>query len=446
MVIVGGGAGGMSAATQARRIAPRLEIVVLEQSGEVSVGLCGLPYFVGDVVRDPRSLIVHTPDYFRRERNIDVRIRHRVEQVLPGMRTLVGRDLTTGAPLELKYDRLVVATGAAPVPLTVPGAALGHVHGLRTLADAIGLKSALERRTARTAAVIGGGFIGLELAEALHRWKLNVTVIEAGDRPLRDFDPWVSHLAVNELQAQGIQLLTGQTVIGIEPGSLTLRTGPAVQADLVVAAVGARPATGLLGHAERGRSGAFTVTRQMQTSHPAIWAAGDCAESRSALTGREIHVPLGSVANLQGRVAGEAAAGRRPVAQPLAGTFLLQLFELAVARTGLTEAEAERCGFTPVAAEVTGPARAPIFGGQEEFRIRLLADARSGRLLGAQLAGHRDAARRIDTVASLLVTGATIEAAAGLDLGYTPPLGVARDPLVLAAQRLLSTFEHGGRR
>ncbi|MFZ5826548.1 MAG: FAD-dependent oxidoreductase [Bacillota bacterium] len=441
LLIVGGGAGGMSAAAQARRIDPNLEITVLEQTEHVSVGRCGLPYFIGDRVRDARSLVVRTPDYFRRERRIDVRTHHRVEAIYPGQRTVTGRDLLSGSPFELRYDRLVLGTGASPAPLGVEGATLPHVFTVRGLDEAIRLKAALEQRTARSAAVIGGGYIGLELAEALHRWNLRVTVIESAGRLLTPFDPWVSDLVANELAAHGVRVLTSHTVLGVEPGAVQTRESGPVPADLVVVAVGSRPEVGLVRGAELGRSGALAVGRQMQTSLPAIWAAGDCAESRSAVTGRATHVPLGSVANLHGRVAGEAAAGRRIEAPPLAGTFLLQLFDLALARAGLSEAEAPAHGFTPVAAEVTGPVRAPIFGGHEEIRVRLVADARTGRLLGGQMAGHAEAIRRIDTVAALLVGAATVQGAAGLDLGYTPPLGTARDPLVLAAQQIVSTLE-----
>lgn len=445
LVIVGGGAGGMSAATQARRIDPGLEILVLEQSADVSVGLCGLPHFVADRVRDARSLVVRTPDYFRRERRIDVRTMHRVEAIHSGQRVVTGHDLQTGSPFEVKYDRLVFSTGAQPTPLNLPGATLSHVFYIRTLEDGIRLKAFLERRTARTAAVIGGGYIGLELAEALHRWNLRVTVIESGERLLRPFDPWVSHLVENELSAHGVGVKTAQTVLGIEPGAVQTRESGPVAADLVVIAVGNRPAVELLPNAERGRSGALTVTRQMQTSLPAVWAAGDCAESRSAVTGRPFHVPLGSVANLHGRVAGQAAAGRRIEAAPLAGTFLLQVFELALGRAGLSEAEAREHGFIPIAAAVGGPARSSIFGGHEEFRVRLVADARTGRLLGGQMAGHREAARRIDTVAALVVGAATVQGMAGLDLGYTPPLGTARDPLVQAAQHIALELDQRGR-
>lgn len=452
LVIIGGGAAGMSAAAQARRRDPGLDIVVLEQSGDVSTGLCGLPYFIAGLISDIRSLVAHTPQYFRSERRIDVRTEHRVEAVHPSARMVAGR--CAGAPFELKYDRLIIATGATPVPLDVPGANGPNVFYLRTLSDGLRLRAFLAEGTARRAVVIGGGYIGVELAEALRRRNLEVVLLERGDRVLPAFDPWISERAIGELGAQGISVLTNQAVAGIQPGAVHTRNGAEIPADLVTVAVGNQPALEVLGGpkaraaAEVGRTGALAVGRQLQSSLPNVWAAGDCAESRSAVSGRAIHVPLGSVANLMGRVAGDAAAGHRMEAKPLAGTYLLQVFDLAVARTGLSEAEARAGGFHPITVGATGPVRLPALAPAEtqQFEVRLTADGRTGRLLGAQLAGHRDAARRIDVAAALLTRGATVSDAAGLDLGYTPPLGVARDPLIQAAQRLLTEFDGPGRR
>jgi CoA-dependent NAD(P)H sulfur oxidoreductase len=446
LVIIGGGAAGMSAATQARRVNPGLEILVLEQSETVSAGLCGLPYFVAGRIADVRSLIAHTPDYFRQERRIDVRTRHRVEQVNASARRVSGQ--APGGPFELAYDRLVVATGATTVKLDVPGADLPHVFYLRTLADGIRLRAVLEGRQARRAVVIGGGFIGLELAEALRQWDLAVTVLEKGDRLLPAFDPWVAALAAQELEQHGVRLLTRHSVTGVETGAVQTKESGPLAADLVAVAIGSRPdlAPVLTARADVGRTGALTVSRQLQTSLPSVWAAGDCAETACAVTGRWWHVPLGTVANLAGQVAGEAAAGRRTQAQPLAGTYLLQLFGLAVARTGLSEAEALAAGFAPVTAGESGPIHVPSLhtgpGEAPSFTVHLTADRRTGRILGAQLAGDPQGARRIDVAAALLARGATVREAAGLDLGYTPPLGVARDPLVRAAQRL--AFELSG--
>ncbi|MHB9144775.1 MAG: FAD-dependent oxidoreductase [Symbiobacteriia bacterium] len=440
-MVIGGGAAGMSAAAQARRVAPDLEIVVLEQSAEVSVGLCGLPYFVGGTVSDPRSLVVHSPEYFRRERRMDVRTLHRVESLAAGARTLTGRNLQTGEPFELRYDHLVLATGARAARLGVDGERQPHVFFLRTLEDGVRLRAFLEQRTARRAVVLGGGFIGLELAEALHRWRISVTVVDAAARLAAGFDPSVSELVTRELDAHGIGTRLGERVLGLGPDAV-VTTGGSIPADLVVVAVGNQANLDLVksGGAEVGRTGALTVSRRMQTSLPAVWAAGDCAESRSAVSGRPIHLPLGSVANLHGRAAGSAAAGRAVESVSLAGTQLLEVFDLALARTGLNEEQAVRAGFAPVAAEVGGPVRAPIFGDVPSFSVRLLADARSGRLLGGQIAGHRDAARRIDAIAALLISGAGLREAAGQDFGYTPPLGTARDPVGQAAQRLLEVL------
>jgi len=440
LVMIGGGAGGMSAAAQARRADPKLEIVVLEQSAEVSVGLCGLPYFVGDQVQDPRRLIAHVPEYFRRERNIDVRIHHRVERIHQGQRVVAGHCLCSGEPFEVRYDRMVYATGAKASRLGVPGEDLPHVFTLRTLDDGIRLKARLAERRDRRAVVVGAGYIGLEVAEALRHWDLAVTVVESRDRPLVAFDPWVSAVSADLLKTNGVALALGQTVTGIEPGAVLTRHAGSLPADLVVVAVGNAPDVTMLraAGAEVGRSGALAVGRQMQTDLPTVWAAGDCAESRDAVTGRAALVPLGSIANLHGRVAGDAAAGRRAELTPVAGTHLLKLFDLGLARAGLSELEARRLGLEPISADITGPVRAQIFDSGETLQVRLTADARTGRLLGGQVVGPGDSSRHIDTIAALLVSGATVGHAAGLDLGYTPPLGVARDPLVQAAQRLLA--------
>jgi NADPH-dependent 2,4-dienoyl-CoA reductase/sulfur reductase-like enzyme len=428
LLVIGGVAAGMSAAARARRIDPSLEILVLERGDTVSYGACGLPYYVEDRVHDAADLIVHTPEYFRRERNITVRTGAAVAGIVPSRREVA---LDSGE--RIHYDRLVIATGARPDSGSLAGADLPHVFRLNTLADAVRLKSYLNEKNPRRAVVVGGGFIGLEAADSLRRNGLAVTLLEGNKNLLRREDPELTASLLRHLQRFGVEARLGARVRAIEPDRVD-----GAPCDLVLLATGLRPNAEIAFEAgvARGRTGAIQVDERLETNLGGVYAAGDCAETMSLVTGRPAFLPLGTTANKMGRVAGANAAGARERFAGVVGTCVLSVFGLGVAMTGLSAVEARREGFSPVAARIEAVARARYFGGKSTT-VELVADKNSGRLLGGVVTGEQGVDGRINVIASALHNRMTVAEFERLDLAYAPPFSTVWDPLLIAAQQLL---------
>ena len=427
LLVIGGVAAGMSAAARARRIDPDLEIVVIEKTGTVSYGACGLPYFIEGKVRDAAGLIVHTPDYFRKERNIEVRTGACVVEIAHPMRQV---KLSTGE--RVHYDRLVIATGARPVSAGIEGADLPHVFRLNTLADGIRLKNYLAQNSPRRAVVIGGSYIGLEAADSLRRNGLAVTLLNGSDYFLRREDDALTSALTAHLQKFGVETRLGTRVGSIEPG----RVGD-IPCDLVLLATGLRPNAEIAFDAgvRRGAGGAIQVDERLQTNLGGVYAAGDCAETMHAVTGRPSWIPLGTTANKMGRVAGANAAGGRDRFGGVVGTAVLGVFGLGVGVTGLSEAEARREGFSPVSARIEAPARARYFSGKPTV-VELIADLKTGRLLGGVVTGEQGVDGRINVIATALQNRMLVDEFERLDLAYAPPFSTVWDPLLIAAQQL----------
>jgi len=429
LVVVGGQAAGLSAAARARRLSGALEILVLEQSEWVSFGACGLPYYLEGRVGALEELAVYSVEYLRRERNIAVRTGVEAISIAPGRREVV---LAGGE--RIPYDRLVVATGARPKGTSLPGAGLPHVFPLRSPRDAARLREFLERRHPGRAVVIGAGYLGLEVAEALRtRGVSRVTILEGADDVLGRQDPELTRRLRSHLEAFRLELHTGTPVAGIEREQVS-----GVPAEVVVLAAGFRPNSELAAAAglELGLSGAIRVSDQMETSVSGVYAAGDCAEVRHLVTGRPVYLPLGTTANKMGRVAGANAAGERERFPGVAGTRILRCCGLAIAVTGLSETQARQEGFDPAAAWIEAPDRPHYFGGRPST-VGLLADRRSGRLLGATVLGEEGVAGRINVVAAVLARRMGLEEFQHLDLAYSPPFAPPWDPLLIAAQQLV---------
>lgn len=428
LVVIGGVAAGMSAASRARRMDRDLKITVIERSSVVSYGACGLPYWIGGVVGDPDQLVVHPPAFFERERDIRTRTNTAVVEIAPARR----RVLLEGGE-ELAYDRLVIATGARSVGLPISGANLPFCFQFRTWEDAHLLETFLRERHPRRAAIIGAGFVGLEMAEALLARGLQVSLFDRSSHFLGWRDEWLSAQIRDRLRESGIDLHLGQAVQEIREGAVD-----EVPADVVVLSPGIQPNAELAAAAGivLGRSGAIATNEFLETSVSGVYAAGDCAESRHLLLNAPAWVPLGTTANKMGRVAGANAVGRRERFPGVLGTSILRVCGLAVGVTGLPEAVARTAGFHPVSATIEARIRASYFG-DETVKVKLIADRDSGKLLGGALVGKEGVEGRIDVIATALTAGLGVEEFQFADLCYAPPYATAWDPLLIAAQQLL---------
>ena len=426
LVVIGGVAAGLSAASAARRADSSLEITVLERGEHISYAACGLPYYVEGRLEDWRDLQVYSPEFFRRERRVEVRTGAEVVAI-----SHARRRLTLAGGEQIPYDKLVLATGAG-VRQSIPGSDQPHVYSLNTPPAAQRLRDHLRSRSPGRAAVIGAGYIGLEAAEALRAHAWQVTVIDSNADVLGRHDAELTRRLRNHLERFQVDLALGERVTSIEPG----RAGP-VACDIVVLAAGLRPNTTLAAEAgvQLGPTSAVQTTDRMETNLHGVLAAGDCAETLHLVTGRPAWIPLGTTANKMGRVAGAVAAGRRERFPGIVGTAIVRVCGLGVAFTGLSEAAARREGFDPVSSCVEAHDKARYFGGQLAT-VELTADRRTGRMLGATVTGEEGVAGRINVVATALTAGLDLDQFAMLDLAYAPPFAPVWDPLLTAARQL----------
>lgn len=443
LVVVGGVAAGLSAASRARRVNPRLEILVYEKGPDISYSACGLPYFLAGRVRDPDALRVYSPEFFKSQRNIQVFTNHEVRELSTGRRRVIVAPPGGGDLTEIHYDRLVLATGAAPARPSIQGIDLHGVFHVNDLRSTTALARFLETQKPAQALIVGGGYIGLEVAEALVARGLRVTLLERSVTLFESVDEDIAAPVEKELADHGVQL--------IKPAALTALLGDRQgrvrraawengegETECVVLATGVRPRVELAEEAgiRIGATGAIAVTEYMETSEGSVYAAGDCAEALHRVSERPVYFPLGTTANKQGRVAGENAGGGRARFPGIVGTAASKVFGLEIARTGLSLGEAREAGFSARAASIRSPNRAKYLGGQD-IRVKLLADRASGRLLGAQMVGPEGVAKRIDVLATALQARMTVDQVSQLDLSYAPPFSTVWDPILIAAQEML---------
>lgn len=448
LVVVGGDAAGMSAASQARRRRgpDDLHIVVFEQGQYTSYSACGIPYLVGGEVADIDDLVARAPEQFRSRFAIDVRLGAKVVGVDIDRRTVTWEPIGGGAPATEPYDQLVLATGARPVrPPGLEGDTPG-VFDVHTLDDAQRIGRYVADRAPRTAVVVGAGYIGLEMAEALLRLGLQVTVVEAAATPMSTLDPDMGAFVAEALRQAGAQLRTGVRVqavgrLGEQVHEVVTDAG-VLPADVVVVGLGVAPRVELAAEAgvPIGPSGAIAVDRRMRTAVPGVWAAGDCVESFHRVSRQPVVVALGTHANKQGRVAGINIGGGYGSFPGVLGTAISKICGTEVARTGLSEAEAGAAGFDTVAVVVDSTTRAGYFPGTAPIRTKFVAEQLSGRLLGAQIVGGDGAAKRIDTIAVAVWNAMTVDDMIGLDLAYAPPFAPVWDPVLVAARKAVDAL------
>jgi CoA-dependent NAD(P)H sulfur oxidoreductase len=437
IVVIGGVAAGMSAASQARRRAPDAEVIVLERGPYVSYGACGMPYNLLDPLRSMQDLVVISAERFRSERGIDVRTGAEAVAIDHGRRRVTVRDRASRVD-ELPYDTLVLAMGARAVRPALPGIELPGVFLLRELTDGEAIKRFLRESSPRRAIVVGAGYIGMEMAEALRGRGLEVLLLEKAPQILPGFaDPIVAEVA-NELASAGVGVETGVSVERIErtADALSVVTDRGSHtAELVLVAVGVRPNAELARAAgvAIGETGAIAVDDRQRTSQPGVYAGGDCAEAFHLVSRRPAWIPLGTTANKQGKVAGANAAGGDERFGGVVGSAAFKVFGLEVGRTGLGPVESGRMGLGAVAVPSTHRTRGHAYPGSKVITTVLLVEPGSGRLLGAQMVGGEGVTGRIDVLATALTARMTVADLGQLDLAYAPPLAPVYDPLLIAA-------------
>ncbi|MFE2562244.1 FAD-dependent oxidoreductase [Streptomyces sp. NPDC059352] len=453
LVVIGGDAAGMAAASQARRLrsAGELEIVAFERGHFSSYSACGIPYWVGGDVTARDELIARSPEEHR-ARDIDLRMRTEVTAIdVPGRRVLA-RDLEAGTEAWTGFDKLVIATGARPLRPPLPGIDAPGVHGVQTLDDGQALLDSLEQTPGRRAVVVGAGYIGVEMAEALLARGYEVTVLTRGEQPMTTLDPDMGRLVHRAMDGLGITTVVSAEVTKVLTGAdgrvRAVATADAeYPADVVVLGTGVVPETSLARAAglPLGEYGGLLTDLAMRVrGHDSIWAGGDCVEVLDLVSGRERHVPLGTHANKQGQVIGANVGGDYATFPGVVGTAVSKVCDLEIARTGLREKDAREVGLRYVTVTVESTSRAGYYPGAAPMTVKMLAERRTGRLLGVQIVGREGAGKRVDIAAVALTAGMGVEAMTALDLGYAPPFSPVWDPVLIAARKATAAVRAAG--
>jgi NADPH-dependent 2,4-dienoyl-CoA reductase/sulfur reductase-like enzyme len=447
LVVIGGDAAGMTAASRARRRRDRdeLEIVAFERGPYTSYSACGIPYFVSDVVTELDRLVARSPEEHRRN-DIDVRTGHEVVAIDVNRRQVqvleIGGGGGAGTEYDQPFDQLVVAAGAVPTRPELPGVDAEGIFGVQTLADGVAVRRAVDERDPRRAVVVGGGYIGLEMAEALVQRGLEVALVDRTDEPMAAaLDDDIGALVADALRASGVTLHMGEPVDSFDADGGDVRAvrtaHGTLPADIVVLGLGVRPNSALAGDAgiAIGETGGIVTDTRMETSIGGVWAAGDCVESVDRVTGRRVVIPLGTHANKQGRVVGINVTGGDARFPGVLGTAAAKICEYEVARTGITERHASEAGLDVVAATIESTTRARYFPGTASIKVKVVAARDDGRIVGGQIVGEEGAAKRVDVLATAIWNRMPVDEVADLDLSYAPPFAPVWEPVLIAARK-----------
>lgn len=453
LVVIGGDAAGMSAASQARRLRgpDELEIVAFERGHFSSFSACGIPYWVGGDVPERDDLIARTPAEHR-ERGIELRMRTEVTEIDTAGGRVRSRDLETGAEAWTSFDKLVIATGARPVRPALPGIDAPGVHGVQTLDDGQALLDTLARTSGRRAVVMGAGYIGVEMAEAMLKRGYEVTVLNRGEQPMATLDPDMGRLVHEAMDGIGITTVNGAGVTKILTGSdgrvrAVTTENAEYPADVVVLGIGVEPETALAraaGLPIGAYGGLLTDLAMRVRGHENIWAGGDCVEVLDLVSGRERHIALGTHANKHGQIIGANAGGGYAIFPGVVGTAVSKVCDLEIARTGLREKDARAVGLQYVTSTIESTNSAGYYPDASPMTVKMLAERRTGRLLGVQIVGREGAAKRVDIAAVALTAGMTVEQMTTLDLGYAPPFSPVWDPVLVAARKATTAVREAG--
>ena len=426
VVIIGGVAGGMSAAARLRRLNAEVEIVILEKSGHVSYANCGLPYFIGGVIQNEESLLLQTPESLYKRFRLDVRVHSEVESIDRTKKTVTVK--SSDSTYELSYDKLILSPGASPIRPNLPGVeramTLRNIEDVEAISERVG-------RNPKSAVIIGGGFIGVELAENLWHRGIPTAIVEATSQVLAPLDPEMATFVEAEIVKHGVSLYLGNSVTHINPESVTLANGEQIPAEIVIVAIGVRPDTSLAVVAQLaiGVRGGIAVNGFNQTSDPDIYAIGDVAEKKDALYGDATLIPLANIANRHGRTVADHIAGKKVRPVDSQGTAIVKVFDLTIATSGWNEKRLVAAGRAFLAIHNHPASHAGYYPGAEGMSLKLLVDPVSQAILGVQGVGREGVDKRIDVIATAMRGGITAPELADLELAYAPPFSSAKDPV-----------------
>ncbi len=438
VVIVGGVAGGATAAARIRRLDEQARIVVFERSGYISYANCGLPYYIGDVITDPQALTLQTPESFYVRFRVDMRVRHEVTAIHPDKKTVSVKNLETGETFEESYDKLILSPGARPAQPKVPGTGLDRVFTLRTVEDTFNLKKYINEHRPKSAVLAGGGFIGLELAENLRELGMEVTIVQRPRQLMKPFDSDMAAFIHSEMTRHGVKLVLGRTVEGfVENGDgvdVLLKDEAPLHADMVALAIGVTPDTALAKEAglALGVKGSIVVNDRMETSVPDIYAVGDAVQVKHSVTGLDDLISLAGPANRQGRIAADNICGgdsRYPGSQ---GSSVIKVFDMTAAVTGVNETNARKAGLDVDRVILSPMNHAGYYPGGKLMTMKVVFEKKTYRLLGAQIVGYDGVDKRIDVLAAAIHGGMKATGLKELDLAYAPPYSSAKDPVNMA--------------
>lgn len=443
-VIIGAVAAGTSAAAKARRNSEDAEIIIYEKDSFISYSGCGMPYYIGGEVESADELTPRDPAFFKSKYHVDIFTRHEVLSISPDRKVLTVKNLSTGEVFTDRYDKLVISTGAHAVVPPMKGVDGANVFTLRNISDMNRIKSFIDQARPKSAAIIGTGFIGLEVCENLKRLGIDITLIEKLPQVTPGLDRDMAVYVKEHLEKNSVAVLTGVSAAEITGSGVVLSDGGTIDAELVLISTGVRPNTELAVSAgiELGVTGAICVNAKMQTSLPDIYACGDCIEQFHAVTGKPVYRPLGSTANKTGRIAGDNISGGNLTFRGILGTGIFQIFGMTVAQTGLSEREARELGYDVAVCHNIKPNKPEYLGGKEMV-IKGVADKSSGRLLGAQIVGFDGVDKRIDVFVTAITYQAKAEDLFHLDLAYAPPFSTAKDPVMYTGMILDNAIQRG---
>ena len=438
VVIVGGVAGGATAAARIRRLDEQAEIVVFERSGFVSYANCGLPYYIGDVITDPEELTLQTPESFFSRFRVDMKIRHEVTSIHPDRKTVSVKNLETGMEFEESYDKLILSPGAKPTQPRLPGVGLDKVFTLRTVEDTFRIKEYISTYHPQSAVLAGGGFIGLELAENLRELGLKVTIVQRPKQLMNPFDADMASFIHAEVRRHGVELALGYTVEGFEEKDggvdVLLKDNVPLHADMVILAIGVTPDTALAKEAglELGIKGSIVVNDRMETSAPDIYAVGDAVQVKHFVTGQDALIALAGPANKQGRIAADNICGGDSRYSGSQGSSVVKVFDLTAAATGINETNAGKAGLSVDSVVLSPMSHAGYYPGGKAMTMKVVFEKETFRLLGAQIVGYEGVDKRIDVLATAIRGGLKATELKELELAYAPPYSSAKDPVNMA--------------
>ena len=438
VVIVGGVAGGATAAARIRRLDEQAEIVVFERSGFISYANCGLPYYIGGVIEDPEELTLQTPESFFSRFRVSMRVRHEVTAIHPDKKTVSVTNLETGEEFEEGYDKLILSPGAKPTQPRLPGVGLNKLFTLRTVEDTFRIKAYISENHPKSAVLAGGGFISLELAENLRELGMEVTIVQRPKQLMNPFDPDMAAFIHSEMRRHGVKLALGHTVEGFEEKDggvdVLLKDEAPLHADMVVLAIGVSPDTQLAQDAglELGVKGSIVVNDRMETSVPDIYAVGDAVQVKHFVTGQDVLLSLAGPANKQGRIAADNICGGDSHYTGSQGSSVIKVFAMTAASTGVNETNAKKAGLDVDTVILSPMSHAGYYPGGKVMTMKVVFEKETYRLLGAQIVGYEGVDKRIDVLATAIRAGLKATELKDLDLAYAPPYSSAKDPVNMA--------------